>query len=286
MPRSIDHLVFALKDLPKGKRFFNQLGFTSAPLGVHPFGTGNHNVFFDQSFIELLGVLDESKIVPHQETQFSFSAFNHDFLQQQEGVSMVVIQTQDAEADYHRLTAAGISCSTPFYFSRGNQLADGSTVEVAFTTSFFQSTLLPGLAFFVCQHHHPEYIWQAAYQQHENTSHSIGSIDIVVDDPETILPFMQVIFDSTSFEKTATGVQLHTQNESIQIMNKTAFERKHDRPVKASTPFIGAVEIKVKNLEKSRRILREKKILFFEKEESLLIDSTNAFGVHLILSLS
>ena len=281
MPRSIDHLVFALKDLQKGKQFFTQLGFTSAPLGIHPFGTGNHNVFFDQSFIELLGILDENKIVPHQPEQFSFSAFNQNFLQEKEGVSMIVIQTKDAKADYHRLTAAGLSCSTPFHFSRGNQLADGSIVEVGFTTSFFQSDLLPKLAFFVCQHHHPEYIWQTAYQQHENSSCTIESIHLVVDFPKKILPFMQLVFDSDSVEKTASGFQLYTKNESINIISNDHYKQTNHSSERVRIPFISTIKIKVKNLEKSKDIFVQSKIIFQEKRQSLFIDSSNAFGVNL-----
>jgi len=198
---------------------------------------------------------------------------------------MIVIQTQDAKADYHRLTAAGISCSDPFHFSRGNQLADGSIVEVAFTTSFFQSELLSGLAFFVCQHHHPEYIWQTAYQQHENTSLSIASIDIVVDYPDQVLPFIQLIFDSYSYEKISDGFQLQTENERIYLITKNHFEKKYNTLIKTTTPFIGGIEIKVKNLEQAQKRLAEKNIPFKRKEHVLLIDSNNAFGVNLLLSL-
>jgi len=64
--RGIDHLVIAVKDLPSARDRFSRFGFSTTPLGKHPWGTANHLVQFSRNFIELVGVVDREALVPHE----------------------------------------------------------------------------------------------------------------------------------------------------------------------------------------------------------------------------
>ena len=88
--RGIDHVVWEVGDLEAARVRFRDLGFTLTPPAVHPFGTGNSLAQFPCSFIELLSVVEPAKIVPRDADRFSFSALAAEFLEEREGVSMLV----------------------------------------------------------------------------------------------------------------------------------------------------------------------------------------------------
>ena len=97
--RGINHLVLAGNDLDAMRSAYAALGFTLAPRGQHPFGTGNSVIQLHGSYLELLAVTKPQDVVEHGPRSFSFSAFNRDYLKRHEGFSMLVFDTPDAGAD-------------------------------------------------------------------------------------------------------------------------------------------------------------------------------------------
>ena len=285
MSRSIDHLVWAVKDLAAGRHFMEQLGFQSAPLGVHPFGTGNHNVFFDQSFLEVLSVLDAKKIIPADAANaFSFSDFNATYLQKREGISMMVVNTPDARKDEVTLKKAGWQTYPSFHFSRPNVLPDGQTVEVAFTSTFCTHPLLPDLAFFVCQHHHPQYIWHEQYRQHQNQIKGIAEVHLVCESPSLVLPLFQALFDCQQISKQEGRLSLHTGKEIIHLVKMETFRDTHViESDQTLIPSIAAIDFELETEVWEKLILRlqKNKTPFQKNTQDFQLTSTNAFGCHL-----
>src|SRR5262249_40923795 len=72
----------------------------------------------------------------HRAGQFSFAAFNRDYLQRHEGCSMLVLDTADARADIETWRAAGLQTYAPFDFSRAAKMADGRDITVSFSLAF------------------------------------------------------------------------------------------------------------------------------------------------------
>lgn len=83
MARGLDHIAQAVHDLDAAAALYRSLGFTVGARNRHPraWGTQNHIVQFQGTFIELLAITDESGIAPHAPRQFSFGAFNRHFLE-------------------------------------------------------------------------------------------------------------------------------------------------------------------------------------------------------------
>ena len=81
MPRGIDHLVIAVRDLDRAREAYRRLGFTLTPEARHPFGTKNSLVQLDGAFLELVAIGDPAAIPEPTPAFFSFAAFNHDFLE-------------------------------------------------------------------------------------------------------------------------------------------------------------------------------------------------------------
>ncbi|NBQ40412.1 MAG: VOC family protein [Alphaproteobacteria bacterium] len=98
--------------------FYERLGFKVGARNRHPWGTENRIVQFPGAFLELITVGEGAEIPVHGEGRFSFGAFVRDYLAIQEGLAMLVLQSQDAKADKAAFDNAGIGGFEPFYFER------------------------------------------------------------------------------------------------------------------------------------------------------------------------
>ena len=110
-----------------------------------------------------------------------------------------------------------------FHFSRPNILPDGQSVEVAFTSTFCTHSLLPGLAFFVCQHHHPEYVWQEEYRQHDNQIAGIAEVYLVCESPSTVLPLFEALLNCQQISGQEDQITLYTGKEQIHLLKPKGF---------------------------------------------------------------
>src|ERR1700689_362384 len=102
MPRAIDHIVIPARDLTAEADLYRRLGFQVGARNCHPWGTENHIVQFDGCFLELIGLCDRFEAPEPQPGVFSFAGFVARFLARSEGLAMLVLRSDDAEADRRR----------------------------------------------------------------------------------------------------------------------------------------------------------------------------------------
>ena len=62
MPRGLDHIVHAVRNLDAAADLYRRLGFTVGARNRHPWGTHNHIVQFPGFFIELLTLAEPDKL--------------------------------------------------------------------------------------------------------------------------------------------------------------------------------------------------------------------------------
>jgi Glyoxalase/Bleomycin resistance protein/Dioxygenase superfamily. len=190
MSRRIDHLVVAVRDLDQAAAFYKRLGFQVGARNRHPWGTENRIVQFRSSFVELITVGEGAEIAPHAERRFSFGAFVRDYLKSREGLAMLVLDSQDAEADAAAFARAGIGAFEPFRFERKGSRPDGSEVHVAFSLAFAAMPEASRAGFFVCQQHYPENFWNPAFQTHDNRAEDIIAVALSIPDPDRHKAFL------------------------------------------------------------------------------------------------
>jgi catechol 2,3-dioxygenase-like lactoylglutathione lyase family enzyme len=190
-PRRIDHLVVAARDLDGAARFYERLGFQVGARNRHPWGTENRLLQFQSSYIELITVGERADIPPHWPRSFSFGAFVRDYLARREGLAMLVLSTADAKADAAFFAKAGLGDFEPFFFQRRGRRPDGSDTEVAFTLAFAQDPQAPDAGFFVCQHHHPQNLWNPAFQIHPNGAETVAAVVLAAEEPEKHRAFLE-----------------------------------------------------------------------------------------------
>jgi len=174
--RGLNHFVLCGADLDAMRSYYQELGFTVAPVGHHPFGTSNTVIQFPGSYIELLAVTRPADSVEHGPGTFSFAAFNRDYLARHEGFSMVVFDSEDAEDDARAWASAGLAAYAPFRFSRAARLPDGSEVTVGFALAQVTNPRAPWLGHFACQHFLPSYYAQPSYMRHANGVRRVAEV--------------------------------------------------------------------------------------------------------------
>jgi len=280
-PRGYDHLVLCVNQLEEAREFYTRLGFTMTPVAVHPFGTHNSLVQLQGNFLEVLSVNDVSLIRDHKPRSFSFAAFNRDFLEDQEGFSMVVYQGSDAVSDAAEFTAKGLAEFDSFDFSRTAILPDGKAVKVSFSLAFVTHKDMPRAAFFTCHQHAPEYFWKPEYQSHENTATSIVETMMVAENPSDYADFFTRLLNSTAIENNQGSITFATSGGSFSLMTPDQWTLRFTNetpPDMTHGPRLAGYVIKVDSLDKTTGCLVKNNIAYAASSKGVFISANLAHG--------
>jgi catechol 2,3-dioxygenase-like lactoylglutathione lyase family enzyme len=279
MPRAVDHLVIAARDLPEQAALYRRLGFQVGARNRHPWGTENHIVQFDGAFLELIGLGDEFAAPHPNEAVYPFAGFLARYLGRREGLAMMVMRSADAEADRRGFEAAGIGGFARFDFARQGRRPDGSEVEVAFSLAFAASPALPEAGFFVCQQRFPENFWSRAAQVHPNGALGVVGLTLVCDDPDQARPFLAAFLDAPG-RPIEGGAAFVIDRAMIECMTPAAFAARCGAPP-AGAGLVGA-RVAVADVAASERLLAANGARFRREEGTLIVDARDAMGVRLV----
>jgi len=247
--KGIDHLVLCGRDHPAMREAYAALGFTLTPEARHPFGTGNSLIQLEGCFLELLSVFEPEKISEQEAGRFSFAAFNRDFLEAREGLSMLVLDSADARADAAAFRAAGLRAYEPFDFSRKARLPDGREATVGFSLAFATDPKLPNTAFFTCQQHAPEHFWKPQYQRHPNRALTVLEVSLVAKKPADHAAFLEG-FSGFRAEPAKGGITVRTARGNISCVTPERFAESFARaaPDLSDGPRFGGFTIGVRRM--------------------------------------
>lgn len=280
----IDHIVLCVRDLQAARDRFRSMGFTLTPPATHPFGTSNSLAQLRSSFIELLTVTEPGRIPPHTDERFSFAAHNADFLSRGEGMSMLVISSEDARADEARWRKAGLTTFEPVYFERGAKLPDGSDATVAFTIAFVLNQEMPDAVFFCCQQHAPEAFWQPEYQRHPNRCTDFAFVVLVAEHPRRHAAFFEVLFGAGSVRINGNALEIATASGKVQVLPpETAAERFPGlAPIDSGSDarFVAA-GIRTANLGAAETCLQRGGIERVREGERIIVPAPASYGIAL-----
>jgi catechol 2,3-dioxygenase-like lactoylglutathione lyase family enzyme len=222
MSRGLDHIVHAVRDLDRAAAFYRRLGFTVGARNAHPWGTHNHIVQLPGFYVELLSVVEPEKL-GHEGFATLFGSFNQTFLASQEGLSFLMLESQDAEADARDFGAAGIAVSPALQFEREGTRPDGSKLKVGFSLAFARDTGAPAIGFATCRQHQPENFWNPSFQQHPNGASAIAGAVIVAENPSDHHIFLSAFTGERELNATSSGITAPTPRGELQIMDAAAF---------------------------------------------------------------
>jgi hypothetical protein len=286
--RGIDHLVLCVEDLDAARRRYQAMGFTLTPPARHPFGTGNSLVQLNGSFIELLVLADPAAIPGAEVGRFSFGVFNRDFLANVgEGFSMLVLDSQDWQADRADFSAHGLPLYEPFEFWRKAVLPSGKEESVGFALTFTSHPEMPRAGFFTVQHHAPQHFWKSEYQRHDNGALSLNEVLLVAEDPERYVSFFSAFSGSRDTRVDEGQVSVRTARGAITVMSPKAWTRHFPEafePDLAEGPRFAAYVVTVKDLGRAAECVEEAGIAHLHDGGRLEVEPTEAFGTMVVFT--
>ena len=282
MPRPIDHLVLAVRDLDAARATFQRLGFTLTPVARHPFGTMNSLAQFGGSFLELLTVAEPGAIPAGDGTHFSFGAFNRDYLEGGEGLSMLVLKSADAAADRADFAAHDLRVYEPFGFERIATGPDGSERKVAFSLTFTSDSRLKRAGFFTCQHHYPENFWKAEFQRHANGALGIASAVMVTRDPADFHEFLTHFSGQHEITATSFGLSFALGDGSrVEVLSPLGFKAFFGEEAEPDPRRFLGWRVKVADLGAVAALLGENRVPFSAHGAALVVPAEAAQGAAL-----
>ncbi len=227
MSRGLDHCVHAVHDLEAAAALYARLGFTVGARNRHPWGTHNHIIQLPGFFVELITLAEPDKL---GDDGFSdlFGRYTRDFLKRGEGLSLMILQSDNARADEADFRAGGIAASQTMRFERAGKRPDGSEVKVAFSLAFAADELAPDIHFAVCQQHYPENFWNPAFQKHPNSVERIAGAVVVAEAPGRHREFLLAFTGADHARLDGDGFVVATPRGEIALMTPSTFRRRFD----------------------------------------------------------
>lgn len=283
MPRGLDHIVHAVRDLDAGADLYRRLGFAVGARNRHPWGTHNHIVQLPGFFIEVLTVAEPDKLTGEGIPQL-FGAFNKRFIESGDGFSLLILESQDAAADARAFEAAKIAASPALRFEREGKRPDGSPVKVAFSLAFAKDALAPAHHFAVCQQHFPENFWNPTYQQHGNGMTGVAGAVMVADNPSDHHIFLSAFAGERELLSSSAGVTVTTPRGEIQAMTPAAFADHFGvaPPDVASSARLAALRLSASDMTAVERTLASAGIAPVRHMQRLIVPADKALGATLV----
>ncbi|PXX57368.1 glyoxalase-like protein [Nocardia tenerifensis] len=182
---AIHHTGILTRDLDGIAARYTDFGFTLSPRSRHQLSAGpgeplvesstaNQCALFGGSYIELLGVVSETAPDPWHARAMA---------DQYEGLRILNLETDDADAAQRRLTEAGLPASGVLELERDVDTEEGVRTMRARTVHIDPRTTREALLG-VSQHMTREYVHQPRYLTHRNGARGITAVLIVAADDE------------------------------------------------------------------------------------------------------
>ena len=221
-PRAIDHLVLPVVDIAVARERYEQIGFTVAPDGKHPFGTENCCIFFnDDTFLEPLGIAhrETCEAAALKGNTFIANDQAYRFRRSVEGFSHLVIRSNDASEDAKNYRAQAISGGRSVRFSRKFALPDGSRDKASFSLAFAADNRAPDAGFFACEVVHAPHVDRTALKSHANGAMRLLEVVIAEPNPSDFQYFLQSFLGQRHMDNHSFGIEFETDNAKVSVLS-------------------------------------------------------------------
>jgi hypothetical protein len=282
-PRPLDHLVMPVIDIKTARARMTALGFTVAADARHPFGTENACVFFkDKTYLEPLGIASKEECRQTARAGNQFTARNNAFRFRvgPEGLSAVVIGSNDADAEDALFRSEGISGGDVLQFSRQMKLPDGSEITASFKLAFAADLRAPDFHGITCQRINVPAADRSALEKHANGVVGIRSVILTEAHPADYEDFLKTLVGQHAASGSASRITLGSANADIEVLDADAAREAFGLDVARERGLRGAaVVFKVEDIAVTENHLGASGIAFTKHNRMTLVSHAAGQGV-------
>jgi hypothetical protein len=237
--------------------------------------------------MELLAVAEPEKL-GGEGFAVLFGDFNRQFLAHHQGLSFMMLESEDVPADAAQFGAAGFACSDALTFERAGKGPDGSTVTVGFSLAFARDPRAPEVGFAVCRQHNPQLFWNPALQQHANGATGIAGAVLVAENPTDHHIFLTAFSGVRELHAGSGVLTAPTPRGDIRIMDAAAFHTRFgvEPPNPSGGARLAAVRFTVRDRKTLHDTLTAGDVVFSEHMGQTVIAPAAALGATLVFESS
>lgn len=275
-PHDIDHLVLAVRDLDKARSVYTRLGFSLTPKMTGPSGIVSSLAKAGSGYIQLLSADDATALPATGAGEFSFAAFNLDFLEAREGLSMIGLGSEDAEADRAAFDVAGLAAYGPYQVERLLNAVEQQSSRYAQT--FLLDPRVNGrAAFFTCQPVKDDDGLRALPASPNGAEH-IASTIFVTRDPADFHEFLTHFTGQRDMLSTSLRVSFDLGQSNLEVHSPISFKAFFGENHGVDPRRFLGFSVRVGDLSHVGDLLRANDVPFTEIAGSLVVPSSFALG--------
>ncbi|MFE3445933.1 VOC family protein [Nocardia sp. NPDC059180] len=280
------HVGIVNRDLDTMEARYRSFGFTLSPRSRHMLaerpgapltagGTANMCALFGDSYIELLGIVDESAPDPWHTKQM---------VAQFEGLRILSLDTDDASGADARLGAAGLRTSGVLELERPVDTEDGPATLRARSVHLDPRSTVEGYIG-VAQHLTREYVLQPRYLTHPNGALGIVAVLIVAADTE-LGAITQRYRDILGTEPDAAGptTVLECGRARIEIVPASAAAQVLPGEKAPASSYLAALTILVDDIDHARNFITDAGVETRTTDAGFFVSGHDACGAGLFFT--
>ncbi|MGH7121012.1 MAG: VOC family protein [Acetobacteraceae bacterium] len=278
----LDHVGIAGPDLETLSKSYTRLGFSLTPLARHsgrktpdgpvvPFGTANRCAMLQESYLELIAVVDAASFT--NSLEFSLSRYA--------GLHIVALGIDDEDTNLARLRAAGVKIPAAAYLERPVDDADPAGPRARFARLLLPDA--PEGRIFLIRHLTPQAIWQERFLSHPNHAVRLAEVVLVSAAPAESAARFSVLAGRPVVPDPSGGFALVLPRGQVRILPPETLPAVFPGVAIPALPFIAGIVILTDDANLAiRRLLGEAGIAHQELSGGILVDSTEAGGAALL----
>ena len=249
--KGIDHLIVMTGDLDRSNRLWKSLGFATTARGFHDSGgTANHLIMLDQTYIELLGMVDRQQASPYRT-----------MMEEAAGLWGIALRGS-AEAAFTFWTSLGLDVAAPTSLSRAVDVA-GRSERARFQITMLARTSEVPFLIFCCEQLTPQFVWQPDQAPHPNGASTLKEVVLIVEGDGVQRQLGRIMGRSAIVDSSGSAT-INMGDCRIVFLSHAGFVRRFGAgaAVKSATrPTIAAVTIAAADLEGARSEARHAAVL-------------------------
>ena len=268
---TIDHVVVNVRDrMDEAVAIYRRLGFHMTPRGFHTLGSVNHLAIFGTDYLELIGV-------PSLDTR------RGDILQFPIGLNGLVFATENADATFAQLKAAGVPIEPGRSFSRPVETGDG-TRDAAFRTVGLTPGVVPAGRLYFCQHFNRDLVWREEWRRHPNGVVGVQGAAIASAAPAALGTLLAAMFGATAVHPIAGGVRLVVGLASIDVVTPDEVARRFGDAAPGGdgrADYMAALSLRTRGLAQASAALEAGGIESVRTPERIVVSAGRTMGLAL-----